>query len=257
MTLSIESARSGMLQHERNVELIANNLANMSTPGYKRLAPHFQDLLTTEAALDALFTAEEVSPAAGVSLDRTERVQAAGALIPSTDPFSMAIVGEGYFVVRLPDGSDAYTRDGTFNRDAEGFVTTSAGFRLQPPLQITGSVASLAVQANGSVLVHRSGADAGEEAGQLQLALFNDPSRLESAGQNVFLASEGSGAAQIETPGENGAGTVVNSMIESSNVDLATELTNLIAAQRAYQFNLVAFQTADEMAQQLNQATQV
>ena len=118
-------------------------------------------------------------------------------------------------------------------------------------------MAEVAIRPNGTLLVSRNGIDTTEEAGQLQLALFADPGQLEAAGQNVFLATDGSGAARLETPGENGAGNVLSNMIESSNVDLATELTNLIAAQRAYQFNLVAFQTADEMAQQLNQATQV
>ena len=257
MSQMIDAARSGMLQHERHVELIANNLANMNTPGYKRLAVHFSDLLTTEAALAVLADGEPVSTTSGVELDRTERIQEPGALVPSGDPLSMAIVGAGYFAVALADGTPAYTRDGSFSRDAEGFVTTPNGFRLQPPLQITGAVAELVIRSDGTVLVNRGGGSTAEEVGQLQLALFRDPGQLESAGQNVFLATLGSGAAQLATPGADGAGTVLTGVIESSNVDLATELTNLIAAQRAYQFNLVAFQTADEMAEQLNQATQV
>ena len=257
MPLAIEAARSGMLQHERNVELIANNLANMNTAGYKRLAAHFSDLQTTQAALDAVGDGTPVSTTSGVRLDRTERIQDPGALVPSGDPLAMAIVGAGYFEVALADGTPAYTRDGNFTRDAEGFLTTGDGFRLQPPLAISGSVVEVLVDPEGAVSVSRSAVGTVEEVGRIQLALFADPGQLESAGQNVFLATEGSGAAQLASPGVDGAGTVLTGVFESSNVDLSQELTNLIAAQRAYQFNLVAFQTADEMAQQLNQATQV
>ena len=168
----------------------------------------------------------------------------------------MAIVGNGYFPVALADGTPAFTRDGSFARDADGFVTTADGFRLQPPLAITGSVAEVVIGDDGVVLVNRSTDGTVEEVGRLQLALFEDPGQLESAGQNVFLATAGSGEAQLVAPGADGAGTIVTGVFEGSNVELSRELTNLIAAQRAYQFNLVAFQTADEMAQQLNQATQ-
>ena len=161
MSQMIDAARSGMLQHERHVELIANNLANMNTPGYKRLAVHFSDLLTTEAALAVLADGEPVSTTSGVELDRTERIQEPGALVPSGDPLSMAIVGAGYFAVALADGTPAYTRDGSFSRDAEGFVTTPNGFRLQPPLQITGAVAELVIRSDGTVLVNRGGGGGG------------------------------------------------------------------------------------------------
>ncbi len=257
MTEAIDAARSGMMQHERNIELIANNLANMNTVGYKRLAVHFQDLLSTQQALDVLFGGAPVAPSTGVELDSTTRIFASGTLVPSDDPTSMAIAGNGFFQVLRDGGDTAYTRDGSFGLDAEGYLVSSDGYRLQPPLRLDGPVVEFTVQPTGAVHVRRTAGGETEPLGQLTLALFTDPARLASAGQNLYVATEASGAAQVVAPGEAGAGLIRGGALEASNVDVATEMTNLIAAQRAYQFNLAAFQTADEMLGQLNAATQV
>ena len=255
MSQGMEAARTGMLQHERNLEVIANNLANVNTVGYKRLAVHFRDLLSTQKALDVLFAGADRSPSAGVELDATPRIFDPGALLTSGDPLSMAIVGDGFFPVRLDATTVAYTRDGTFSRDVEGFLVTTDGYRLEPPTQILGAVAELYVTPEG--VVRRRGLvdDALEDVGQLQLALFADQARLQSVGKNLFVATAESGEAQLADPGTGAAGHIVAGMLETSNVNMATELSNLIVAQRAYQFNLVAFQTANEMLQQLNEAT--
>lgn len=134
MSNAVDAARSGMIQHERNLEAIANNLANINTPGYKRVVVHFQDLLTSDAALDVLFAGEAVASSSGVSVDTVTRQFSAGAIVPSDVPTAMAIAGEGFFVVLLEDGSTAYTRDGTFGWDAEGYLATVNGYRVQPPI---------------------------------------------------------------------------------------------------------------------------
>lgn len=256
MLEALDAARSGMIQHERNLEVIANNLANVNTVGYKRVAVHFQDLLSTEEALNVRFEGQAVAPATGVELDRTARIFAPGTLIPTDDPTAMAISGDGFFQVQLADGTNAYTRDGNFGWDAAGFLVTSDGNQVQPPIQRNGPAVEFNVRPNGVMVVRRTPTDALEEIGQIQVALFTDPAQLQSMGQNLFLSTAGSGAPQLVTPGESGAGQIMGRALESSNVDLATEMTNLIAAQRAYQFNLAAFQTADEMLRQLNAATQ-
>ncbi len=254
---NLETARTGMIQHERNVEAIANNLANMNTVGYKRLAVHFQDLLSSQEALNVLFDDADLAPSSGVALDEMSRVMEQGALVPNRDPLSFAISGAGFFQIRVDETTVAYSRDGSFNLDGEGFLVTVDGFRLEPPIQILGKVVELAISREGLVSVRTEARGALDEIGQLELSLFTDPSQLQSAGLNLLLPSAESGEAQVVTPGADGAGEVVSGALEASNVNLAAEMTNLIAAQRAYQFNLVAFQTADEMLQQLNDATAV
>jgi flagellar basal-body rod protein FlgG len=252
---ALDAARAGLLAHEQQVNVIANNLANMNTTGYKRVAVHFQDLLTTEAALDVLFQGG-VAPTLGVRLDEIDRVFTPGALQTTGDPLDLAIGGDGFFSVRPDATSVAYTRDGSFRRDAAGFLMTSDGLLLEPPVQISGAAAEISVQRDGLVRVRRSD-DSWEDAGRVLVTVFAQPGRLRALGRNLYEATAAAGTPQVETPGNGRAGMLLSQTLEASNVDLATELTTLIAAQRAYQFNLVAYQTADQMLQQLNEATQV
>lgn len=255
MSEAVDAARSGMIQHERNLETIATNLANLNTPGYKRVVGHFEDLLTTEAALDVLFGGESVAPATGARLDSVSRVFTAGPILASEVSTEMAVNGAGFFAVQQADGTTAYTRDGTFRRDAEGFLSTQNGQRLEPPIQVVGALEGFRVALNGRATGVQDGQTV--ELGQVQLAVFADPRGLISLGQNLFGESEASGAPQLLDPGTGDAGAIHGAAVEASNVRVELELTNLIAAQRAYQFNLVAFQTANDMLQQMNEATQL
>lgn len=255
MAHGMDAARTGMIQHERNIEVIANNIANMNTTGYKRLAVHFQDLLSTEQALDVLFEDGDVSPSSGVALDSTTRIFEPGALLRTGDPLTMAVSGRGLFQVRVDAETLAYTRDGTFGLDAERFIVSVDGYQLEPPIQIPEGTSEIFVSTTGVVSTRSSASGELEEVGTVQLAAFADPGQLESIGQNLFIASAASGAPLLLELDAESDGGILSGVVEASNVDLAAEMTNLIAAQRAYQFNLVAFQTADEMLQQLNEAT--
>lgn len=256
MAHGIDAARTGMIQHERNIEVIANNIANMNTTGYKRLAVHFQDLLSTEQALDVLFEDGDISPSAGVALDSMTRIFEPGSLVPTGDPLTLAVSGDGLFQVRIDAETIGYTRDGTFALDGDGFIVSVDGYKLEPPIQIPAGTREVFVNTTGVVTGVSAEDGTLEEFGTVQLAAFSDPGQLESIGQNLFVPSEASGEPLQLVLDEGGEGSIFSGMVEASNVDLTTEMTNLIAAQRAYQFNLVAFQTADEMLKQLNDAMQ-
>lgn len=256
MAHGIDAARTGMIQHERNIEVIANNIANMNTTGYKRLAVHFQDLLSTEQALDVLFEDGDISPSAGVALDSMTRIFEPGSLVPTGDPLMMAVSGDGLFQVRIDAETIGYTRDGTFAMGADGFIVSLDGYQLEPPIQIPAGASEVLVSTTGVVTVRSDEDGTRTEVGVVQLAAFSDPGQLESIGQNLFVPTEGSGEPLLLVLDGDTESAIFSGMVEASNVDLTTEMTNLIAAQRAYQFNLVAFQTADDMLRQLNDAMQ-
>ena len=275
MTISLDAALSGMLEQQRNIELLANNVSNANTTGYKRATVHFQDVLSTAEVLAAL---EGELPAgtvpvrtAGVTSTPAERTFSQGALTQTDRPLDLAIAGEGFFGLRLPDGTAAYTRDGTFDVDADGRVVSKHGHLLDPPITLpTDGAYSVRVQPDGTVVGMRPYTpeeradlppDADPEgvhvvAGRIELSRFADVSGLVSLGENLYGESAESGAAITGPAGEGGNGRVLAGFLEGSNVDLSEEMTALTVASRAYQVNLKAYRTIEDMLRQANQLSQ-
>lgn len=270
MTLSLDAALSGMVQQERNLELIANNLTNVNTTAYKRAVVQFQDVLSTAEILSVIsgeLSDGDATVTAGVGSDAPRREFTQGPLLASSMPFDMAIVGEGFFRVMLEDGRVAYTRDGTFRLDADGQLVTALGQRLEPPLTMPESFDQFRIQQDGTVVVRRPYtaeelADLDPEAprdgvveviGRLVLTRFADQGSLASIGNNLFVETETSQAPIDGFPGEDGHGQVVSGFLEGSNVDIAQEMSAMMIANRAYQLNLAAYRTIQEMLEQANE----
>ncbi|PKN81511.1 MAG: flagellar basal body rod protein FlgG [Chloroflexi bacterium HGW-Chloroflexi-9] len=272
MSLSLDAAISGMLTQQRNIEAIANNLANVNTTAYKRVKIHFQDILDTASVFAALTGPEnlaDISQSSGVSTASTKRDFAQGALQPSGRLLDFAISGDGFFRVLLDDGSTAYTRAGVFMLDGAGKVATSSGELLDPPLQLPDQFRDLRIEQDGSVTVMRDFTDeelaalddfaardgVREVVGQMELARFPNPSGLAAIGNSRYRETPESQAPIFGRPGEDGMGSVFSGWLEASNVDIATEMTGLVMAKRGYQLNLVAYRTIEEMLTKANDVT--
>jgi flagellar basal-body rod protein FlgG len=270
-TLSLDAARSGLLSQQRSLELIANNLANVNTTGYKAATMHFQDLLDSSEVMDLLtgdvVTDETLSTSAGVKVAGISRDLEQGTVNPTGRQLDFAISGTGYFKVRLAEGSLAYTRDGVFQLDGDNNLVTQSGYFVEPTLELPTSFRALSVASDGTVSVVRDYTDAELAAladdaprdgirvdvGRLGLSRFVNPSGLESIGENLFQETETSQSGIDGFPGEDGMGEVYSGWLEASNVDIATEMTQLVLASRAYQLNLSAFQTLEKMLTEANQ----
>ncbi|MBO0344975.1 flagellar basal-body rod protein FlgG [Roseibium limicola] len=250
---ALHIAATGMKAQETNVEVISNNVANMRTTGYKRLRADFQDLLyqnmrrvgsQTSAAGTIAPTGVQVG--SGVKTAATSRIMSQGTLEQTDKELDIAIRGEGFFQIELPDGTTAYTRDGSFERDPNGNLVTIDGYTVQPGINIPEDGTNLSISADGTVQVAD---DNGNQVtlGQMQLARFVNKSGLESIGDNLYLETDASGAAQTDDPGNNNFGDLQQGYVEASNVEAVTEISDLIAAQRAYEMNSKIIQAADEM----------
>jgi flagellar basal-body rod protein FlgG len=269
VALSLDAALSGLLQQQRNIELIANNLGNVNTTGYKRVEVHFEDVLDTVQLLEVLRGERIVGDAtvpAGVQSDAVDRVFAQGPMQPTGRALDWAIVGDGMFRVRLEDGTPAFTRAGNFLLDGNGDIVTSDGLFLDPPLTLPDGWRDLELARDGTVSVLRPMTQAEiaaaapdsptdgvrEVVGQLQLSTFPDAQQLASIGASLYVETVASGAAVSGAPTANGTGEVVAGVLEGSNVDLATEMSALVIASRAYQLNLQAYRSVEEMLSAAN-----
>ncbi|MFD1696644.1 flagellar basal-body rod protein FlgG [Roseibium aestuarii] len=250
---ALHIAATGMKAQETNVEIISNNVANMRTTGYKRLRADFQDLLyenqrrvgsQTSSAGTIVPTGVQVG--SGVKLAATSRIMTQGTLEQTDKELDLAIRGEGFFQIQLPDGTTAYTRDGSFERDSDGNLVTVDGYAVQPAINIPQDGTDLSISADGTVQV-TDATGAQVTLGQLNLARFVNKSGLESIGDNLYLATDASGDAQVDIPGNDNFGDLQQGYVESSNVEAVTEISDLIAAQRAYEMNSKIIQAADEM----------
>jgi len=256
---SLHIAGTGMLAQQTNVEVISNNIANMSTTGYKRRRAEFQDLLYQNLRRVGSQSADtgSVLPAGaqvglGVKTGAVYRINEQGNLSQTGNRFDIAVRGNGFFQVQLPSGETAYTRDGTFALSPEGVIVTADGFVLQPGITIPANATDVTINASGEVLAKLDGQVAPQNVGQVQLAIFANEGGLEAIGDNLLMATPGSGQPQAGAPGQPGYGQVMQGFVETSNVNVVTEITNLITAQRAYEMNSRVISASDEMLSTLS-----
>jgi flagellar basal-body rod protein FlgG len=251
---SLDIAGTGMQAQQTNVEVISNNIANMTTTGYKRRRAEFQDLIyqnLRRVGSNSSDTGTIVPAGAqvglGVKTAAIYPIDEQGNLQQTSNTLDMAIQGNGYFQVTLPSGDTAYTRDGTFGLGSDGTIVTADGYTVVPGITIPSNATSVTVNQSGQVQVTLSGQTAPTTLGQIQLANFPNPAGLDAQGDNLLIATSASGAAVTGTPSSAGYGTVMQGFIETSNVNVVSEITNLITAQRAYEMNSRVITTSDQM----------
>jgi flagellar basal-body rod protein FlgG len=253
---ALSTASSGMMAMELNVQVIANNLANMTTTGYKRQRAEFQDLLYDHVSRIGTQTSAQgnilpvgIDLGSGVKSVGTPRLMTQGTLTQTGGSLDLAIRGEGFFKIQLPDGTYAYTRDGSFQMDNTGRVVTVQGNVVMPTITIPQNSTGLTVNAQGQVSVVPQGSTTPSVLGQLQLTRFINKTGLLSIGDNMYTETPASGAPIDGLPNTDGSGDLQQGNLEQSNVDSVTEITNLIAAQRAYEMNGKVITAADQMLQ--------
>jgi flagellar basal-body rod protein FlgG len=257
---ALHTAATGMMAQELNVQVISNNIANLRTTGYKRQRAQFQDLLYDQLRRPGTTTSDQgtMLPAglevgSGVKTGSTPRVMSQGNLTSTEKEYDLAIRGEGFFRIRLPDGRTAYTRDGSFERNAEGQIVTVDGYALDPQITVPNNATAVTISAAGVVQATVPGQTAAQTIGQIQLSRFVNKAGLESIGDNLFMETAASGQATTTTPGTDGAGTLLQKNLEQSNVTAVSEISDLIAAQRAYEMNARIISAADQMLQSTSQ----
>jgi flagellar basal-body rod protein FlgG len=255
MNQSLWISKTGLDAQQTKMSTIANNLANVGTTGFKRSRAIFEDLLYQNVRQVGSQSSQITLLPSGLQLGTGTRVVATeknfsqGNLTRTENPMDIAIQGRGFFEVLLPDGSQAFTRDGSFQINEQGIAVTSSGYQLQPPITIPQNAISISIGADGTVSVTVPGSTQVAQVGNIQLSNFINPAGLEARGENLFVQSGASGPPQPGSPGINGLGTVVQGFVESSNVNVVEELVNMIETQRAYEMNSKAISTADQMLQ--------
>ena len=257
---SLSIAATGMLAQQTNVDVISNNIANMNTTGYKRFRPEFQDLLYqnlrrvgAESSDTGTIVPSGVQIGVGVKTASVYRITKQGSLITTGNPLDVAIQGTGYFQLQLPNGDSTYTRAGTFQLSPDGQIVNAEGFTVSPGISIPSDAVEITINANGQVLAKLDGQIVPQNVGTLDLVSFANGAGLESIGGNMLLETPSSGPATVGTPGSPGYGSIQQGFIEASNVDAVSEITALVAAQRAYEMNSKVISTADEMMRTTSQ----
>ena len=259
MIRSLWISKTGLDAQQTNMDVTANNLANVSTNGFKRSRAVFEDLLYQTIRQPGAQSSQQTQLPSGLQLGTgvrpvaTERVFTQGNLQQTNNPLDVAINGQGFFQVSLPDGTTAYTRDGSFHMDSNGQLVTSSGFHVQPAITIPAGALTTTIGRDGVITVTRAGSSAPSQVGTLQIASFVNPAGLQSMGENLYVETAASGTANANTPGSNGLGLINQGYVETSNVNVVEELVNMIQTQRAYEINSKAIQTSDQMLQKLSQ----
>lgn len=259
MMRSLSIAKTGLEAQQTQLDAITHNLANVATNGYKRSRAVFEDLLYQNLRQSgAPSTAETQLPTglqlgSGVRTVATSRNFSQGSLTQTGNQLDLAINGQGFFQIQMPDGTAAYTRDGSFQVDAQGQLVTSSGYLLSPTISVPANAQSITIGRDGVVSATLPSATAPQQLGQLQLAGFMNPAGLEPRGGNLFTETAASGTAQTANPGTSGLGVVNQGAVESSNVNVVEELVAMIQTQRAYEINSKAIQTSDQMLARLSQ----
>jgi flagellar basal-body rod protein FlgG len=261
MNAALWAAKTGLDAQQTEMAVISNNLANVNTTGFKQDRAVFEDLLyqnQTQAGADTSQTTQSpsgMSIGTGVQVMATEKDYSQGSLTQTGDPLDVAIQGQGFFQIQMPDGTLAYSRDGTFQTNAQGQLVTSSGYLVQPGITIPQGAQSVTIGSDGTVSVTLAGQSASTQIGQLQLANFINPAGLTPIGGNLLEQSAASGSPQTGSPGTNGFGTLTQGDLESSNVNVVEELVNMIQTQRAYEMNSKAISTVDNMLQYATENT--
>ncbi len=246
-------AKTGLSAQDTNLTTISNNLANVSTTGFKRDRAEFEDLLYQSRRQPGGQSSQDSQLPSGLQLGTgvrivgTQKIFTAGSLQTTEQPLDMAINGRGFFQVLLPDGTVSYTRDGSFHLNSDGQLVTSNGFALEPAIVLPPEVQTFMVGEDGTVSVTTFGDPQPQVIGNIQTADFINPAGLQAIGNNLFLETGASGAPQVGTPGLTGLGTVLQNTLENSNVSVVEEMVNMITTQRAYEMNSKVVSTADQM----------
>jgi flagellar basal-body rod protein FlgG len=256
MNIALWSAKTGLDAQNTQMAIIANNLANANTTGFKSDRAAFQDLMYQNVRQVGAQSTQNTQYSTGLTLGTgvrivaTQKNYAQGSVTQTNGPLDLSVSGRGFFQITLPDGTLAYTRDGTFTLDNQGNVVTASGYPLSPALTIPVGTQSITVGTDG-VVTALSAANKTTQIGQVQLADFVNEEGMSPTGNNLLIESAASGAPQTGTPGTNGLGTVQQGSLETSNVNTVTELVNMIECQRAYEMNSKAITTTDQMLQYL------
>lgn len=258
MIRALWTAGTGMQSQQVNIDVIANNLANVNSSGFKKSRADFQDILyqTSRAAgtgSDGNEVPTGVQVGLGSRVAAVQKVFTTGDFQQTENELDLAIEGQGFFQVQLPDGSDAYTRSGAFKKDSTGRMVTSDGYPLTPEIVIPDGATSVTIGSDGSVDVIIDGTGDPTQVGTIELVRFSNPSGLSSLGKNLYAETLTTGTPQTGTPGETGFGTLSQGFLEGSNVNIMEEMVNMIAGQRAYEVNSKVIKTADEMLQMTSQ----
>jgi flagellar basal-body rod protein FlgG len=259
MIKSLWISKTGLDAQQTQMDVISNNLANVSTSGFKRSRAVFEDLLYQTIRQPGAQSSQQTQLPSGLQIGTgvrpvaTERIFAQGNLQSTSNDKDIAVLGAGFFQVVLPDGTAAYTRDGSFQVDAQGQLVTSSGYSLQPAITVPANAQTLTVGRDGTVSVTTAGSATPSQIGTIQLTTFINPAGLESKGENLYVETGASGSPNANTPGTNGAGTLSQGYVETSNVNVVEELVNMIQTQRAYEINSKAITTSDQMLQRLTQ----
>lgn len=258
---ALDIAATGLSAQQTNVDVISQNLANITTTAFKQQRAEFDDLVYQDLRRTGTTTTGQntilpsgVQIGLGVNTAAIARNTGQGTFENTGNPLDLAIEGRGYLQVLLPDGTLSYTRDGTLRLSPDGILVTREGFQVEPAITVPEDAIGININAQGIVEVDIQGQPQAQEIGQLQLVSFINPNGLRAIGSNLFLETFAAGNPFIGNPGENGIGTFLQGYLESSNVNPVQEITSLIVAQRAYEMNTRVLSTADEMLQSLNQS---
>ncbi len=259
MIRSLWISKTGMEAQQTQLDTISHNLANVSTNGFKRGHVVFEDLIYQNLRQAGANSSEQTTLPTGLQVGlgvrpvATARIFSQGNLQQSSNPLDVAVRGNGFFAVQMPDGTTGYTRDGAFQVEAQGQLVTNNGYTVQPGITIPPGAQSVTIGADGTVSVVMPGQSQPQSVGQLQLVGFVNPAGLEPKGMNLFAETAASGTPNAGTPGQNGLGSLQQGFVETSNVNVVEELVSMIQTQRAYEMNSKAIQTSDQMLQKLAQ----
>ena len=259
MMRSLWISKTGMEAQQTQLDTISNNLANVSTNGYKRAHAVFEDLMYQNLRQAGANSTEQTTLPTGLQVGlgtravATSRSFSQGNLQQSSNNLDIAVLGNGFFELQMPDGTTGYTRDGSFQVNSTGQLVTNNGYPVQPGITIPANAQSVTIGSDGTVSVTLSGQAAPQTVGQLQIASFVNPAGMEPKGQNIFAETAASGTPNTGTPGQNGLGSLRQGFVETSNVNVVEELVAMIQTQRAYELNSKAIQTSDQMLQKLGQ----
>ena len=258
MLKSLMIASTGMEAQQLNMDVIANNLANVNTTGFKRSVANFEDLIYEDQSAPGAYSSDKTQMPTGIQIGlgvkaaATEKIFQEGDLVQTGNQLDLAIQGDGLFQITMPDGSIAYSRAGAFKLDSNGDIVNPDGYPLQPTITIPTNVTQISVGYDGKVSVVQAGSTTPVDVGQIQLAKFTNEGGLQAIGNGLYTNTGSSGDPILANPSQSGMGTIQQGYLEQSNVNVVTEMVNMIASERAYEVGSKAVQASDEMWQMAN-----